>query len=170
MIETRENIIKILAGKYFEFLISLKYEDHLYMKGINEGQRKFLTNLHIYLATQNLPRGYKNKLYTTDYITNRALDKLKVKDFKGLEYEHLVPKKQYIQDVCESRAKEGTLNQKFVEEILNMYLWTATVTKEEHDLLSSRVMPSSWDTSSIAARYEAAGIKLLINEKNTYLS
>jgi hypothetical protein len=126
---TREQIHDILADKYYKFLLSLPYEDSYYMKAIHEGKGKFLANLHIYLATKDLPKKHNDKRYSTDFITPRAQEIIRTNSTNGLEYEHLVPKKIYIQDVCEQRAKNGTLTVGYVRDILNRYLWTATVTK-----------------------------------------
>lgn len=132
MEQERENLISILSKKYYEFLCSLQYHDYLFMKGIHEGKGKFLANLHIYLVTKDLPKGWNDKRYATDFVTIAALGRLKNNSVEGLEYEHLVPKKKYIQDICEQKAKEGVLTEEFVRNIIQQYLWTATVTKEEH--------------------------------------
>lgn len=168
MDQKRENIINILARKYYDFLIVLPYHDHLFMKGIHEGKGKFLANLHIYLATKDLPKKWNDKRYSTDFVTPAAFEILKSNSVNGLEYEHLIPKKKYIQDICEQKAQEGTLTEDFVRCLINRYLWTATVTKEEHKLLSRRVMPMNWDKENIKARYEEAGI-ILINHNKDYL-
>lgn len=161
----REEIVSLLSKKYYEFLISLPYEDALFMKGIHEGKGKFLANLHIYLTTKNLPKKWNDKRYGTDYVTLGALEILQSNNVKELEYEHIIPKKKYIQDVCEERAKEGTLTEEYVNEILMKYLWTATVTKEEHAMLSRRNMPIEWDEEDIFSRYSFANIKLIKHKK-----
>jgi hypothetical protein len=165
---SRAQIIDILSEKYYKFLISLPYEDEAYMKGIHEGKGKFLSNLHIYLSTKDLPKKRNDKRYATDFITPKALEILKKGSTRGLEYEHLIPKKKYIQDVCEQKAKEGTLTIEFVKTLLDRYLWTATVTEQEHKLLSRRVMPADWDGKNITARYDAAGITLLKHDDVHY--
>lgn len=161
----REIIIQTLANKYYQFLGALQYHDQLYMKGIHEGKGKFLANLHIHLATKDLPKKWNDKRYSTDFVTPAALETLKNNSVNGLEYEHLIPKKKYIQDLCEQKAIEGSLTEEFVRDIISQYLWTATVTTQEHKLLSRRVMPSNWDNRNIKARYESAGITLLNHEK-----
>jgi hypothetical protein len=161
----REIIIKTLANKYYKFLGAHPYHDQLYMKGIHEGKGKFLANLHIYLATKDLPKNWNDKRYSTDFATPAALEILKNNSVNGLEYEHLIPKKKYIQDLCEQKAIEGSLTEEFVKDIISQYLWTATVTTQEHKLLSRRVMPSNWDNRNIKAIYEYAGITLLNHEK-----
>jgi hypothetical protein len=85
--QKRENNISILASKYYDFLINLPYNDNLFMKGIHEGKGKFLANLHIYLATKELPKKWNDKRYSTDFVTPAALEVLKTNNVKGLEYE-----------------------------------------------------------------------------------
>src|SRR5699024_9826165 len=121
-----------------------------------------------FLATSDLPKKWNDKRYSTDFVTPSALEVLKRNSVTGLEYEHLVPKKKYIQDVCEQRAAEGTLTVEFVKDIINKYLWTATVTSNEHNLLTRRTMPSDWDDKNIMARYEQADIILLKNERDYF--
>ncbi|WML32235.1 hypothetical protein RCG24_10515 [Neobacillus sp. OS1-32] len=100
----REFIIQTLAKKYYQFLSALPYHDQLYMKGIHEGKGKFLANLHIHLVTKDLPKKWNDKRYSTDFVTPAALEILKNNSVNGLEYEHLIPKKKYIQDICEQKA------------------------------------------------------------------
>jgi hypothetical protein len=164
----RDSIINILANRYYQFLCSLPYQDILYMKGIHEGKGKFLANLHIYLATKDLPKKWNDKRYSTDFVTPAALDILRNNSVIGLEYEHLIPKKKYIQDICEQKAMDGSLTEEFVRNIISQYLWTATVTSQEHKLLSRRVMPSNWDKTNIKARYDYAEIILLEHSKDYY--
>lgn len=162
---TREEIIIELSERYYKFLMTLQFDDELYMKGIGEGKRKFLANLHIHLATRGLP--VKQKLFSTDFITPNALEKLEKKDTTGLEYEHLIPKGKYIHDVCEHKAKNGNLTKDFINDLLDRYLWTATVTDVEHKKLKQASMPLDWDSLNIKARYELAAIPLLVHEKGT---
>ena len=55
------------------------------MKGIHAGKCKFLANSHIFLATKDLPKGWKYKRYATDFVTNSALVILKNNSVGGLE-------------------------------------------------------------------------------------
>lgn len=148
-----------LAKSYYDFLMKLPFDDELYMKGISEGKRKFLTNSHIFLATRKLPK--KNKLYSTDFITPSALEKIRNNPLKGLEleYEHIIPKGKYIHEICEKKAMNKTLSIEFIKDLLIRYLWTATVTKLEHDILKE--IPFDWDGDNIKIRYSNAGITLL---------
>ncbi|MGN5650935.1 hypothetical protein [Bacillus sp. Brlt_9] len=166
MIMPRSQLIKTLSEKYYIFLQSVPFEDELFMKGIGEGKRKFLANLHIYLTTKDLPKGKKEKRYATDYVTPAALDILKRGSTKGLVYEHLVPKSKYIQDVCEEKAKRGELTVDFVYEVLNLYLWTATVTEDEDSKLSTRTMPDDWDETNIKFRYDKSDLELIVHNKD----
>ncbi|MBM7708012.1 hypothetical protein [Enterococcus lemanii] len=165
MDKRREYIINILANKYYCFLNTLDFNDMLFMKGIHEGKGKFLANLHIYLATKDLPVKWNDKRYSTDYVTPAALKVLKTNRVSGLEYEHVIPKKKYIQDICEQKAKDGTLTEDFIRSLLDRYLWTATVTSQEHKSLPRR-MPLNWDQENIKARYEEAGINLEPHERS----
>ncbi|MED2737114.1 hypothetical protein [Bacillus toyonensis] len=165
MIMPRNQIIKMLSEKYYIFLQSIPFEDELYMKGIGEGKRKFLANLHIYLTTKDLPKGKKEKRYATDFVTPAALDILKKGSTIGLVYEHLVPKSKYIQDVCEDKAKAGELTVDFVYQLLDLYLWTATVTEYEDTKLSTRTMPDDWDETNIKLRYDISGLDLIEHNK-----
>jgi hypothetical protein len=169
MNSTREKIVDTLSEKYCKFLFNLPYDDHVYMKGIHEGKGKFLANLHIYLTTIDMPKRFNDKRFSTDFVTRSAQEVLNTNAITGLEYEHLIPKKKYIQDVCEQKAKEGILTVDFVQDLLSRYLWIATVTNEEHKLLSRRLMPFNWDGLDIRARYELVGIDLLEHDKNRYL-
>ncbi|MFT4413439.1 hypothetical protein [Bacillus sp. UMB0728] len=169
MDKRREVIINTLASKYYYFLNTLPFDDTLFMKGIHEGKGKFLANLHIYLATKDLPKKWNDKRYSTDFATPTALEVLKTNTVTGLEYEHLIPKKKYIQDICEQKAKDGTLTEEFIRSLLDRYLWTATVTSQEHKSLSRRVMPLNWDQKNINARYEVADI-VLVPHKKDYIS
>lgn len=168
MNKRREDIISTLASKYYYFLNTLPFNDTLFMKGIHEGKGKFLANLHIYLATKDLPKKWNDKRYSTDFVTPAALEVLKTNTVSGLEYEHLIPKKKYIQDICEQKAKDETLTEDFIRSLLNRYLWTATVTSQEHKSLSRRVMPLNWNQENINARYEEAGITL-VSHKRSYM-
>ncbi|MGE6897073.1 hypothetical protein [Priestia flexa] len=169
MDKRREHIIRTLASKYYYFLTTLAFHDTLFMKGIHEGKSKFLANLHIYLATKDLPKKWNDKRYSTDFAAPAALEVLKTNTVTGLEYEHLIPKKKYIQDICEQKAKDGILTEDFIRSLLDRYLWTATVTSQEHKSLSRRVMPLNWDQENINARYEVADIALVPHKKD-YIS
>lgn len=151
--------MEVLAKRYYDFLMTLPFDDQIYMQGISEGKRKFLSNAHIYLTTRNLP--IKDKRYTTDFITPSALKIIKTTSIKSsnLQYEHIVPKSKYIHDICEQKAKSKSLSVDFIKDLLTRYYWTATVTETEHKLLKNT--PKTWDGQNIKIRYENAGISLL---------
>ncbi|MGX7107898.1 hypothetical protein [Facklamia miroungae] len=75
-----------------------------------------------------------------------------------------------IQSVCEDLASKGELTQEFVFNQLNKYLWTATVTKDEDNLLSRTKMPNDWDNINPLSRYEAANITLIKHDKSYLLN
>lgn len=106
---SRDEMIEILADKYVMFLNSLHYDDEFFMVGIREGKNKFFANLHIHLAIKNVRQINKNidkKHYSTDFVTPDALEVLKGNSNAKLTYEHLVPKKKYIQDPCEKKLRK----------------------------------------------------------------
>ncbi|WP_249594324.1 hypothetical protein [Peribacillus frigoritolerans] len=161
----RNAMIKIMAETYYKYLHSLDFDDEYFMAGASEGKRKFLANLHIHLIKKTQPTGWKERRFSTDYVTKDALEILKGKSYTGLIYEHMVPKTKYIQEVCELRARGKSLTLEFVMELLDTYLWTATVTEEEDAKLNKVAMPDGWDLINIMARYEAAGIELIVHNK-----
>ncbi|NLP52036.1 hypothetical protein [Bacillus sp. RO1] len=165
----RKELIKIIAETYFKYLQSLDFNNEYFMAGAREGKRKFLANLHIYLINMTQPRGWKDRRYSTDYITINALEILRNKSCAGLVYEHIVPKTKYIQEVCEHRAREKTLTIEFIITQLDRYLWTATITEKENERLNNFAMPDDWDLKNIMARYEEAGIELVIHNKDYML-
>ncbi|MCK2000491.1 hypothetical protein MZM54_03670 [[Brevibacterium] frigoritolerans] len=162
----RTEMIKIMAETYYKYLLSLDFENEYFMAGANEGKRKFLANLHIHLINKRQPRGWKERRYSTDYVTKDALEVLRGRSCAGLVYEHIVPKTKYIQEICELKAEEKTLTLEFVLGLLEKYLWTATVTQVEDKWLNKLAMPEGWDLNNIKARYEEAGIELMVHNKD----
>lgn len=172
MYQTREEIMKLMAEKYYYFLNVLKFEDEIYMAGMVEARRKFLANLHITIMKKGLPPKYKDWRFSSDYVSESALKHLKNGkwDSNMLQYEHMVPKTEYIMKVCENAAKTGTITVDYIFEILNRNLWVATIHKEENEILSDfklrNKMPNDWDGVNIFARYEKAGIELIKHDKS----
>lgn len=80
-----------------------------------------------------------------------------------LVFEHAVPKRRFIQQPCEDRARDGRLEVGFVLALLRQYWVLATVTKEEDRRLSRSTMPEPWDGRDVLARYNRAGISLVTN-------
>lgn len=142
------------AETYYKFLMSIDWNDELYVEGIKEGKTKFLANMMV-----NSKPGSRH-LYG-DYYTPAALEKVNNKDYSGLVFEHIVPKTKYILKPCEERAKDGTLTVEFIEDLLNRYYKVAVVTIEEDKRLNRNSMPKDWDGLNIFSRYEEANIKLL---------
>lgn len=161
MIPERPKIIEILADNYYFFLNSIPFNDEskrLYVNGMKEARTKFLANLHITLIEEKLPPGRKQRWYGTDYVSEKALRLLKDKNWEKNElvYEHIVPKSEYIRDLCEKKAKEGDLNKEFIKDHLEKYFWTATIHRDENRRLSRKKMPMGWKWDNIFARYDEA--------------
>ncbi len=120
------------------------------------------------ITTKDLTKNWNDKRFSTDFVTPSALEILKKSSVVDLEYEHLIPKKKYIQDICERKVAEVNLTVNFVSDIINKYLWTATVTKQEHKLLTRRIIPVNWDEENIMARYEDANIVLFKHRRDYF--
>lgn len=171
LILSREEFMRIYADNYYYFLRSLPYDNEIYMKGMGEARTKFLANLHITTTKEYLPKGYKNWRYTTDYVSEKALELLKKRQWgRGeLVYEHIVPKTKYIKEACENAAQNGELSPDFIYHLLMRYYWTATIHKTEDNLLIKNTMPKEWDEVNIFARYDEANIKLIKHDKSYFL-
>ncbi|GEM_PF-1081028 len=161
-VQNKGQMLEWMAEAYYDLLVGivpLLQKNPCIEVGLKEGLNKFLSNLCI---------KYRGK-DETDFYSEKAKEmldkssKLKKRP-KGLEYEHMVPKEQYIQKVCLDAAKEGKLCVDDIKELLTKYWKIATITKEEHDALSKAgyagKMPDDWDKIDIFARYDKAGIKL----------
>ena len=146
-------IYKMMAKKYFRLLKWLyELKDKDIEKGLQEGKGKFLSNLYL--------SRFRNKCTACEYITPKAQKLYENKgNVKGLVFEHIVPKKKYIQGVCEEQARQGTLQEGNIEELLRKYFHCALVTSEEDARLLKNKMPTDWDGKDIFARYKKAGIK-----------
>ena len=149
-----------MAEKYYKVLIWLYgLNDEDIENGLHEGMNKFLSNL--YLSFFN-----KSKLFACEYISEKALKQVesnKKQSLKGTVFEHMVPKSEYIQKLCEEKAKKGILKQKDVEQLLKKYFHCALITSDEDKLLKRNKMPEGWNKKNIFARYEKAHIKLKKN-------
>lgn len=149
--------ISRLARAYFKLLSSVDWADPVLVKGLQEGLNKFLSNAHLSLVPG------VNKYHKTHYISRAALAQARGGTYRGLVWEHLVPKHQYIQQPCQRAAREGQLTIPFIENLLQRYWCLATITREEDRILSTTTMPDEWDTVDVFARYAAAGIELVPN-------
>lgn len=146
-----------LASAYFKLLTSIDWNDEILISGLIEGLNKFITNAYLKMHIG------KNKYFKSHYISIAAEKKLQNKDLKGLVFEHVIPKEEYIQKPCEKLAREGALTEEFILELLNKYWIIATITKEEDKRLSAKIMPKNWDGADVFERYNQANIELKIN-------
>ena len=144
--------VRELAEAYHTLLTNHALSNPLIAAGLKEGRGKFLSNAYL-----SLGRGI-NKYHCTHYATPAAIRKLNAKIYKGLEFEHPVPKQMYIQGPCEEKALQGDLTVDYIEDLLRRYWFIATITKDENGKLISKVMPDGWNGVNIFARYEAAGL------------
>jgi hypothetical protein len=149
--------IEKLARAYFKLLSSIDWEDPVLVGGLREGLNKFLSNAH--LASF---RGY-NKYHKTHFVSRQALHHLESRLRRGLVWEHLVPRKLYIQEPCERQARERALTLDFIRDRLAKFWYLASITNEEDRLLPRLTMPANWDGNDVLARYEAAGLTLIPN-------
>ena len=143
-----------LAQTYYKLLTSIDWSDPVLVGGLREGLNKFLSNAHL----ASFPR--LNKYYKTHFVSVPALQQLQDKQMGGLVFEHLVPKRRYIQEPCEERAIAGEVSVEFIQERLDKYWVLATVTAAEDSLLLRLDMPNEWDEVEVQARYRQAGIVL----------
>lgn len=120
MRETREEIMRLIAEKYVYFLHTLQFDDEIYMQGMREARGKFVANLHIAIMEEKMPKKYKDRRYSSDYVSERALKHLIMREWgsKELQYEHMIPKTKYIKEVCEEAAKNGVVTTDFVYDVL----------------------------------------------------
>lgn len=151
-----DRIFEQLAQSYCRLLVSLDWSDQVMVCGIQEGLRKFLSNAYMTL----LPG--RQKYYKTQWVSERALTKLKARERGSLVFEHIVPKEKFIQVPCKELAMAGTLTADIVRALLLKYWQLATITKDE-DRRLPRDMPETWDATRVFARYESVGIVLVRN-------
>lgn len=151
-----------VATSYCNFLRSLDWSDELLVAGLREGLNKFLSNAFIHLV--NAETGRK-KYQQADWISVTAKQRMESREKSGFVYEHMIPKRIYIQKPCEVAAKSGALNVEFVEDLLDRYWHIAVVTQDEDKALADKGlrnrMPKCWDGVDIFARYHAVGITLI---------
>ena len=159
----REETLDLMAKAYHDLLVEVGplLQSNKYIEsGLKEGLNKFLSN--VWISCNGKER--------TDYISKDA-EMIRKKEGqeshpKGLVYEHMVPKNEYIQKVCLSAAKEGKcLSIVQIRRLLQKYWVTATITEREHEKLRecgfARKMPEPWDETDVFARYAAAKISLI---------
>ena len=147
------------AAKYFKLLSQIDWDDAEFLAGIREGLNKFLSNTFLFILREK----ESHKHHRTHLVSPAALkQRLNERNYVELIYEHVVPKRNYIQRPCEDRAKEGTLTVEFILDILKRYWVLATVTKTE-DRVLPHAMPFDWDQVDVFARYRTANIRLVRN-------
>ncbi|MBI2151907.1 hypothetical protein HYU21_04235 [Candidatus Woesearchaeota archaeon] len=154
------NYLQIMSETYYKFLTSIDWNDQNLLNGLKEGKGKFLSNLWLSLFN-------KNKYSCAQYISFKALDKLNRNFKKELVFEHVVPKRLYIQEECENKAKNNELTETFICDLLSKYWIICTITREENDLLNKSglkdKMPFNWDKENVFARYDTISLKYQLN-------
>ncbi len=155
---SRDEMLTRMSNAYYELLVHLtpairKNAD--VKTGIREGLGKFLSNVCIALV------GKAN----TDYYSEDACKKLQAGEKSGLEYEHIVPKKIYQDEIADQFMNKKGITVAEIKEILARYWYTATITKSEHSRLSRQSMPEGWDGRDVLARYRKAAIPLMTREE-----
>ncbi|MEH6937418.1 hypothetical protein V7056_06065 [Bacillus sp. JJ664] len=157
MLPERKEILKRVAEEYWYFLNSIRWDNELYKSGMKEARTKFLANLHITILTKHLPRGYRRRWYTADYVSPRAIKLLQKGKWGSGEliYEHMVPKTEYIIKECEKKIQEEKeIDKDFIYDMLDKYLWIATIHEDENKGLLKNSMPNGWNKEDIFARYK----------------
>jgi hypothetical protein len=147
-----------LAEVYWKLLTKLDWSDELLLAGIREGRNKFLSNAFLQMCQTR-----SKKHLCTHFISSAALELVDVDsdaEPKGLKFEHVVPKKKYLQEPCEKLAGKGRLTVEFIEDRLTRYWWLATITTEEDKRLLRDRMPDDWDEVDVFARYRLANLSL----------
>ena len=143
----------IVSRAYFKLLNSIDWEDDVLLSGLREGLNKFLSNAFLKINK-------KRKYDQADFYSQAAIEKILVREYSSLIYEHMVPKKAYIQDPCEDEARDGKLTIDFVVDHLERYWQIAVITDQEDRRLERSKMPHGWDKKDIHARYQQAGVIL----------
>lgn len=154
-----KQVLKVIASVYCKFLKTIDFEDELYLRGINEGKNKFLSNAWLLM--------WKGGKYDkTQFISKAAKNLLQEKgNDADLVFEHIVPKKAYQQLIeDEAHKMKQNLSPDFIENILNQYWILATVTKDEDSKLDRKVLDLESYSKNPFIRYEQADIKLVRND------
>ncbi|MEK5379205.1 hypothetical protein [Niallia sp. FSL W8-0635] len=118
-----------------------------------------------------MPTKYNDWRFSSDYVSERAQEHSKEGkwDSNTLQYDHMIPKTEYIRKICEDAAKNGTITTDYIFDILMRNLWVTTIHDDENKLLGKlglrNKMPKDWDGANIFARYEKAGIELMEHDK-----
>src|SRR6185503_4597589 len=91
----------MLGYEYHKFLTRIDWTDNLFLSGTKEGRNKFLTSTFLSILRV---RGI-HKYHRTHLVSLNARQQLAQKSYKGLVYEHVVPKERHIQTICEEKAR-----------------------------------------------------------------
>jgi hypothetical protein len=148
--------VERLAGAYFRLLSVIDWDDAVLVAGLREGLNNFVSNAHL----ASFPG--RNKYHKTHFVSPSALQRLERTDYRGLVWEHLVPKRHYIQKPCEEQARAHTLTVDFIRDRLRRFWFLATVMREEDRLLVRACMPVNWDEVDVHARYGAVAPALTL--------
>lgn len=150
-----EQLNKEIAIAYMKLLQCIEWNNPVFMRGIKEGLGKFVANA--YISTLGV-----GKFKSAQYISPEALERINHKNYKGLLYEHVVPKEEYIFGPCKKEARDGTLTLDSILNHFQKYMVVTTITEEQNQLLDKHgyknTMPSDWDNEDIFARYKKVGI------------
>ena len=104
-----------------------------------------------------------------DYMSEGALENLRKYGLKRrngksiYRYEHMVPKKEYIEKKIQMMALNDELNLEKIKELITKYYYVALILVDEDKRLSKNHMPKDWDGENIFSRYKEAGINLVSN-------
>lgn len=149
----REINNELVAVAYTKFLLSIDWNDSLLKSGLREGLNKFLSNAFLSLDK-------RGKYLQGDFYSKSALEKVHRSDFSDLIYEHIVPKRKYIQGPCEEMASQGRLDVCFSKNLIDKYYKIAIITSTEDAALNRFRMPHDWDGEDIFSRYKLIGLEL----------
>ena len=151
---SHKQLCKKLAEAYYTFLTTIysakSNEQRLYLNGINHSDCKghFLSNAYLSM--------YGKHVDFVSWVFHSVAAKRIIEAGKkeGIIFEHIVPKQNYIQNLCEQQAIEGKLTVEFIYELLCKYWFIALITSDENKNLLKDKMPNDWDGQDIFARYK----------------
>ncbi len=151
------------------------YNDHSFISeaGIKSFDKNIRKKLRKSIREKYKIKGKLDHRVEVDFFSEKAWDYFKKNGLKKCEgnlflrYEHIIPKKRYIQEPIENLAKNPS---EFVfklkdeiKERIQEYYYVALITISEDKELLKNEMPDDWDGKNIFARYENSGIKLIRN-------
>ncbi|WP_314679933.1 hypothetical protein [uncultured Granulicatella sp.] len=151
------------------------YNDHSFISeaGIKSFDKNIRKKLRKYVREKYSIQGKLDHRIEVDFFSEKAWEYFKehglnVQNGKlFLRYEHIIPKKRYIQKPIEDLAKNSSeITFKLKNEIkerIEEYYYVALITISEDKELLKNEMPDDWDGKNIFARYEKSGIKLIRN-------